>query len=550
MDCGSIRGVNHLFYGDNLDVLRKLSDASVDLVYLDPPFNSARNYNVIFARGTDGHHAAQDTAAQIEAFSDTWTWTHATDQQYAGMVSGGLPTAVADALTAMRTLLGENDALAYLVNMAPRLVELHRVLRNTGSLYLHCDPTMSHYLKVVLDAIFDPRNFRSEVVWQRSTGKSLQSTRLPNNHDILLVYGKSERTTWNSDAAFTAYDEDNLDHKTARKYSHRDPDGRIFRLDSLINPSNDRPNLTYEFLGVTRVWRWTRERMQAAYDDGIVVQAAPGRVPQMKRYLNEQRGRPLGDVWTDIPPINSRAAERLGYPTQKPLALLNRILSLSSNEGDVVLDPFCGCGTAVDAAQRLNRQWIGIDITYIAVDLIEKRLIHTYGEAVKATYEISGIPRDLGSAQALFDRNPFDFERWAVSRVGAQPNEKQVGDRGIDGVAKFALRDLTFGRVLVSVKGGRQLNPGMVRDLGGTVEAQKASMGVLIVLHAPTKGILGAVNHGGTYTHPASGQTFPRLQVITVAELLVGKRPDMPPTVLPYISASRSTAKRSEDALF
>ena len=461
------------------------------------------------------------------------------------MVNGGLPTRVADALTAMRTLLGENDALAYLVNMAPRLVELHRLLRPTGSLCLHCDPTMSHYLKVMIDAIFDPRNFRNEITWQRTQSKGLSTKRPSNSHDVILAYTKTDDATWNDDAAFLAYDEDALDVKTDEKYASRDETGRRCQLTSLINPDTDRPNLTYEFLGVTRVWRWTRERMEQAYKDGLVVQTSPGRVPRLKRYLDEQRGKPIGDVWTDITPLNSRAAERLGYPTQKPLALLARILAISSKEGDVVLDPFCGCGTTVDAAQRIGRRWIGVDITYIAIDLIEKRLIHTYGPSIKDTHEVSGIPRDLGAAQALFDRNPFDFERWAVSRVGAQPNEKQVGDRGIDGVARFPLGGSDFARVLVSVKGARSLNPSMVRDLGGTVEAQEATLGVLITQHETHKGMLDAVHHGGVYTHPATGEQFPRLQVITIAELLAGKRPSMPPTALPYIAALKTVAAAS-----
>jgi len=461
------------------------------------------------------------------------------------MVNGGLPTRVADALTAMRTLLGENDALAYLVNMAPRLVELHRLLRPTGSLCLHCDPTMSHYLKVMIDAIFDPRNFRNEITWQRTQSKGLSTKRPSNSHDVILAYTKTDDATWNDDAAFLAYDEDALDVKTDEKYASRDETGRRCQLTSLINPDTDRPNLTYEFLGVTRVWRWTRERMEQAYKDGLVVQTSPGRVPRLKRYLDEQRGKPIGDVWTDITPLNSRAAERLGYTTQKPLALLARILAISSKEGDVVLDQFCGCGTTVDAAQRIGRRWIGVDITYIAIDLIEKRLIHTYGPSIKDTHEVSGIPRDLGAAQALFDRNPFDFERWAVSRVGAQPNEKQVGDRGIDGVARFPLGGSDFARVLVSVKGARSLNPSMVRDLGGTVEAQEATLGVLITQHETHNGMLDAVHHGGVYTHPATGEQFPRLQVITIAELLAGKRPSMPPMALPYIAALKTVAAAS-----
>ena len=538
---------NHLYYGDNLEVLAKLPSQSVDLVYLDPPFNSARNYNVIFARSGD---VPSDAGAQIQAFEDTWTWTQATEQEFMEYTNGGLPPRVAEALSAFRVLLGENDALAYLVNMAPRLVQLRRILKDTGSLWLHCDPVMSHYLKTLLDAIFDARRFRNEVIWQRTTGKSLMSTRLPSNHDVILSYVAGDDPVWNQDEAFVPYVEGALDEKTAGKYRHNDGDGRVYRLDNLINPSRDRPNLTYEFMGVTRVWRWTRERMQAAADAGLIYQAKEGNVPQFKRYLDEQRGRPLGDVWIDIPPLNSQAQERLGYPTQKPLALLERILKLASNEGDVVLDPFAGCGTTIDAAQKLGRQWVGIDITYIAIDLIEKRFLHTFGKDIVGTYTVTGIPRDAAGAQALFDRNPFDFERWAVSQVNAQPNQKQVGDRGIDGVARFPIDNKTSGQIIVSVKGGKTINPAMARDFQGTLEQHKAEMGVLITQATPTGGILDVVNHSGSYTHPANGQQFPRLQVITTAELMAGKRPLMPPTFLPYIQASRAAGPNSSATLF
>lgn len=540
---------NQLYYGDNIDVLKKyVTDASVDLVYLDPPFNSNRNYSVIFSR--KGQIEDENTA-QIEAFEDTWHWTHVTDSQYTDFV-GSAPGAVADALSAFRTLLGENDAMAYLVNMAPRLQELHRVLKPTGSLYLHCDPTMSHYLKILLDAIFDPRNFRNELIWNRTASKGLSSTRLAKNHDVLLCYAKSTKAKWMTDNAFTPYDHDDLDEKTAGKYKHDDGDGRLYRLSDITNPNPDRPNLTYEFMGMTKVWRWTKDRMEKAVQDGIIVQSGPGKIPQMKRYLDEQRGRPFSDVWTDIPPLNSQAAERLGYPTQKPLALLERIINLTTEEGDVVLDPFCGCGTTVDAAQRLNRKWIGIDITYIAVDLITKRLRHTYGDSVIDAFETNGIPSDLAGARALFAQSPFDFERWAVSLINAEPNQKQVGDKGIDGTARFPIDAKgKLGKALVSVKGGKTLNPAMVRDLRGTVDrTSDAHMGILISLSPATKGMKDEIDHGGVYEHPASQQKFPRLQHFTIAELMDGKRPQMPATVLPYIAADKLKPKEIAEGLF
>ncbi|MER5681475.1 MULTISPECIES: DNA methyltransferase [Streptomyces] len=533
---------NQLYYGDNLSVLRRhIEPESVDLVYLDPPFNSNRSYNVLFKEKN-----GDESPAQIEAFGDTWVWSHETESLFRELLDGDIPLAVKDALEAFRRLVGENDVLAYLTMMTARLIELHRVLKDSGSIFLHCDPTSSHYLKILLDAIFGPTNFRNEIVWRRTQAKALMSRRLPNNHDVILAYGKSDSAVWAEDSLFQPYDEEELDEKTLAKYSQRDAEGRRYQLTSLINPSPNRPNLTYEFLGVTRVWRWTRERMQAAYDAGLVVQTAPGRVPRMKRYLDEQRGKPLGDVWDDIAPLNSRAAERLGYPTQKPVALLSRIIEFASVPGDVILDPFAGCGTTVDAAQKLGRRWIGIDVTTLAIDLIDARLRHTYGESIKANYEILGIPQDITGAHSLFQFSPFEFERWCVMLVDGQPNEKQVGDRGIDGVIRIPVDARgTSQRVLVSVKGG-SISPAHVRDLIGTVESNKAAMGVFITLKEPTAAMKEAANHSGIYSYPVNGQQYPRVQIITVAELLAGVRPKLPLTLLPYYQARRRHDAGSE----
>lgn len=539
--------MNRLYFGDNLEVLDEhVADESVDLVYLDPPFNSNRNYSVIFGR----NRAADESAAQSDAFEDTWRWTHTTEVLI-GDLSNTAPTRVADALSAYYTLLGESEALAYLVNMTPRLLQLYRVLKPTGSLFLHCDPTMSHYLKVLLDAMFDARSFRNEIIWNRTGAKALQTTRLARNHDVVLSYGKTDAFTFDNDAMFIPYDEAELDDKTREKYSLKDKDGRRYQLTSLINPAADRPNLTYEFLGVTRVWRWTKERMQAAHEAGEVVQTAPGRVPRLKRYLDEQRGKPLSDVWTDITPINARAAERLGYPTQKPVALLERIIKLATRPGDVVLDPFCGCGTTVDAAQRLGRNWIGIDITQLAIDVITTRLNYTFGTRVFDDIKISGIPKDLRGAQALFDLSPLEFETWAVTMINAEPNRKQVADKGVDGVARFPLGGKAqIGKLIVSVKGGKTINPSMVRDLSGAIEARNAQMGVLITIAPATRGVTDAINHGGVFTHPGNGQKYPRLQHITVADLLAKKRPEVPPTFPRYIAAQKHAVTLEQATLF
>ncbi|WP_314218855.1 DNA methyltransferase [Streptomyces zaehneri] len=526
---------NQLYYGDNLGIMREhLAGASVDLVYLDPPFNSNRSYNVLFKERN-----GDDSPAQIEAFGDTWVWSYETENLFQELLDSDASSAVKDALEAIRKLVGENDVLAYLTMMVARLIELHRVLKDTGSLFLHCDPTASHYLKILLDAIFGPTNFRNEIIWRRTQAKSLMTRRLPSNHDVILAYGKSEDALWDDDRLFQPYKEDELDEKTLAKYSQIDEDGRRYQLTSLINPSPDRPNLTYEFLGVTRVWRWTRERMQAAYDAGLVVQTAPGRVPRLKRYLDEQRGKPLGDVWTEISPLNSRAAERLGYPTQKPVELLRRIIEFASSPGDVILDPFAGCGTTIDAAQSLGRRWIGIDITTLAIDLIDARLRHTYGESITEKYDILGIPFDVDGAQKLFQQSPFEFERWCVMLVDGQPNEKQVGDRGIDGVIRIPVdKRGTSERVLVSVKGGAT-GPSHVRDLIGTVESNKAAMGLFITLRNPTPAMREAANHSGIYTYPVNGQKYPRVQIISVADLLSGVRPNVPTSLLPYYQARR-----------
>ncbi|MFJ9734633.1 DNA methyltransferase [Streptomyces sp. NPDC101171] len=533
---------NQLYYGDNLGIMREhLADASVDLVYLDPPFNSNRSYNVLFKERN-----GDDSPAQIEAFGDTWVWSYETENLFQELLESDASPAVKDALEAIRKLVGENDVLAYLTMMVARLIELHRVLKDTGSLFLHCDPTASHYLKILLDAIFGPTNFRNEIIWRRTQAKSLMTRRLPSNHDVILAYGKTEDALWNDDRLFQPYKEDELDEKTLAKYSQIDSDGRRYQLTSLINPSPDRPNLTYEFLGVTRVWRWTRERMQAAYDAGLVVQTAPGRVPRLKRYLDEQRGKPLGDVWTEISPLNSRAAERLGYPTQKPVELLRRIIEFSSSPGDIILDPFAGCGTTIDAAQSLGRRWIGIDITTLAIDLIDARLRHTYGEAITEGYDILGIPFDVDGAQKLFQQSAFEFERWCVMLVDGQPNEKQVGDKGIDGVIRIPVdRRGTSERVLVSVKGGAT-GPSHVRELIGTVESNKAAMGVFITLRDPTPAMREAANHSGIYTYPVNGQKYPKVQVISVAELLSGVRPNVPTSLLPYYQARRRPKVEAE----
>ncbi|MBD0328569.1 MAG: restriction endonuclease [Thermoleophilia bacterium] len=532
---------NLLYYGDNLDILRRhVRDDSVDLVYLDPPFKSNQDYNVLFAE-----HGTR-SAAQIKAFEDTWRWDDAAAESYEQAVEAG--GHVAQAMRAFRTLLGTSDMLAYLSMMAPRLVALRRVLKESGSLYLHCDPAASHYLKVLLDAAFDPRNFANEIIWKRTASKGLARRRLPTNHDTLLAYHKSDQATWNEEAVFVPYDLAALDEKTETKYALQDETGRRYQLTSLINPNQNRPNLTYEFLGVTRVWRWTQDRMQEAYDAGLIVQPRPGAVPRFKRYLDEQRGKPLPDVWTDIAPINARAAERLGYPTQKPEALLERIILASSNEGDVVLDPFCGCGTTIAAAQKLARRWIGIDVTHLAINLIRHRLRDAYGEGIEKTYKVIGEPVTVDEAAQLAKDDPYQFQWWALGLVGARPVEQKKGaDKGIDG--RIFFHDEAGAKtkqIILSVKAGKT-GRSHVHELRGVVEREGAQIGVLITFHEPTRPMREDAAAAGFYKSPGWGTSHPKIQLRTVGELLEGKDIDHPhATGTTFKRAPRATQRPAD----
>ena len=499
---------NTLFYGDNLAILREhIADESVDLVYLDPPFNSNANYNVLF-RAPDGHQSQ----AQIEAFGDTWHWNEPAECAFDEVMQSGNSDA-AEMLRAMRSFLKENDMMAYLTMMAVRLIELHRVVKPTGSLYLHCDPTASHYLKILLDAVFGPLNYRNEIIWKRSNPKSHISVNFPNCTDTILRFSKGSKATYHQ-----PYEEHDPEYvESAYKYND---DGGTYRLLPLLNPNDNRPNLTYEFLGITRVWRWTKDRMQKAYEDGLVLQLKPGAVPQYKKYLHESKGRTVTNCWTDIP--QAAGGEALGYPTQKPLVLLERIISASSNEGDLVLDPFCGCGTTVHAAQKLNRRWIGIDITHLAIHLIKRRLNEAFP---KLPFDILGVPKDLDGARALAIQDKYEFQKWALAMIDAQPFKggKKGGDRGVDGSLYIKPDGKKTEKVIVSVKGGQSLNPAMVKDLIVTVDQEGAKMGVFLTLEPPTKGMISQAAAAGFYKTDY-GQ-FPKVQIVTVEALFGPSNP-------------------------
>ncbi|HKG58893.1 MAG TPA: DNA methyltransferase [Pyrinomonadaceae bacterium] len=416
---------NSLYFGDNLEILRnEIKPESVDLIYLDPPFNSKANYNRLF-RSPNGH----EPHAQITAFEDTWHWGEQAEREFAELVLQP-NTDVSEMMQALRRFLGENDMMAYLTMMANRLLELHRVLKPIGSLYLHCDPTASHYLKIVLDGIFGKENFRTEIIWKRSTAHSdtkqgrKQHGRI---HDVIFFYTKSDTWTWNP--LYSAYDEDYVNSF----YKHEEPGtGRRYGLDNLTGPGGAaKGNPIYEVFGVKRYWRYTEEKMRQLIAAGRVVQTRVGAVPRYKRYLDEMPGIPLQDVWTNVNVIGAQAVERLGYQTQKPQVLLERIIASSTNEGDVILDPFCGCGTAIHAAQKLRRKWTGIDITHLAISLVENRLRDAFPGI---TFEVHGTPKDLDSARDLAIRDKYEFQWWACSLVNAQPyqGKKKGADSGID----------------------------------------------------------------------------------------------------------------------
>lgn len=528
---------NALYFGDNLDVLRRhIPDSSIDLVYLDPPFNSQQDYNVLFAERNGTR-----SAAQVEAFTDTWTW----NEEAAGAYQEAVERAdgPARALRALRDLLGTTDLLAYLSMMAPRLIELRRVLRPTGSIYLHCDPTASHYLKLLMDSIFEPQNFRSELIWKRSSAHTAR--KFAPVHDVILFYTKTDDYVWNP--AFAPLPQETID----KWYNNVEPDtGRRFNRADMtaagvrtgesgaewrgINPTKKGrhwaiPRLARDVIGNGG----TLEALEALDKAGrLFWPKREGGIPMFKRYLEEAAGVPALDVLVDVPPLNNATRERLGYPTQKPEALLERIISLSSNPGDTVLDPFCGCGTTIAAAQRLGRKWIGIDITHLAITLIRSRLHDSFGNEV--TFDVVGEPTDVEGARALALTDRYQFQIWALGKVGARPKAsdfKKGADRGIDGRAFFHEREGGSTKsIIVSVKSGH-VKVGDVRDLRGTIEREGAQIGALLTLEDPTGPMLEEAAAAGFYLPEyrlSNTERYAKIQILTIADLLGGKNIEAP----------------------
>ena len=528
---------NVLYYGDNLDVLRNyIGDESVDLVYLDPPFNSNVKYNVIFkSRGNDA-------PAQIRAFDDTWTWTGESEKAYEDLMG----TKIGGVMGGLRDAIGTNDLMAYLTMMAIRLIELHRVLKATGSLYLHCDPTASHYLKVVLDSVFGIERFLADITWKRTSAHN--DKLFGATSDRILYYSKGKKCTRNMDAVKTP-----ISPETNPEYGREDERGQYSSGD-LTGPGvsygeSGRPWKGYDPAQSGRCWsvpktgkyaEWIEkefipgyrgiasihERLDLLDERGLVLRPRKkGGVPRLKRYLTGDSGVLPGDVWTDINPVSSAAGERMGYPTQKPLSLLERIVKASSNEGDVVLDPFCGCGTAVIAAEKLNRKWIGIDVTHLAVSLIEKRLNDSFG--IKP--EIVGIPQSLDAARKLAEADKFQFELWAISLIPKlHSNEKQVGDKGVDGRGQIMVGvdengKPKYEKIIASVKGGKHVAPSMVLELVGSVTNERAAFGILICMGKPTAKMEEAAAGGGLYTTPL-GERYQKVQIYTIEDYSSGRK--------------------------
>ena len=549
--------IRKLYFGDNLEIMREhVADESVDLVYLDPPFNSNQAYNVLF-KGDD----SRPSPAQIEAFDDTWHWTPETQAEYERLItSHEIPTSVVRAVEAFKTLLGENDVMAYLVMMTPRLLQLHRVLRETGSFYLHCDPTASHYLKVICDQVFGPEHFRSEIIWRR-TGSHGKVSRYGPIHDVILFYTKSDDYTWNHPKKpymrghVDEYFVQGNDGQWRTNYY-----GNVLTGSGIRGGESGKPWRGIDPTAKGRHWAipgklieeaeedftglGQHEKLDRLYELGMI-KIEPGAAwPMYERIIRPSDGTPAPDIWAyqpytegtvfgsedgidaDVRWLSPRDAERLGYQTQKPESLLRRIILASSKEDDVVLDPFCGCGTTVAAAEKLNRSWIGIDVAYLAIALIEQRLEDQYPGI---TYDEEGSPRDPSGVKALFEGSHKNFEMWAVRKAGGRPNPKGGGDKGIDGEIRFYADKGDAGWITISVKGGKTVNPSMVRDLIGTVEKEKTQMGILITRVSPSKGMLETATKAGTYELPFNGQKFQKVQIITTDELLEGKRPDTPP---------------------
>ena len=511
---------NTLYLGDCLEVMNAFVEAGqqVDLIYLDPPFNSDANYSMLFKRDMQGRDL--DEQAQFTAFQDTWYWTPTAAERVEN-IKNAVGNPAQKVMIALDTMIPQTPMLAYLSYMAERLSVMHRLLKDTGSLYLHCDPTANSYLRIILDGIFGAKNYRNEIVWKRKYDThNLAKKQCGRVHDTILWYAMSNATKYNKQ--FTEYSADYIN--TA--YKHEDEKGRYRTLPCTNETGGNKP---YTFKGITRAWRFTASRMQRMYDENLLVQSTPTSPFQYKKYFDDAEGVPIQDIWDDIKAVRGKG-ESLGYPTQKPLALLKRIIQASSNPGDIVLDPFAGCGTTAEASFRLGRKFLGIDISaYVIQQVCTARLKDAAG------VKVMGLPTDMASAIDLAREKPFVFEQWAVTRIpGMLPNDKQTGDGGVDGRGKLLVKPIKddkpeSGLVFVQVKGG-SFQPDSYRALLSQIIGGKASVGLFITLEKKklTPSMQKAIGDAGTYTLPGGSRKFDRLMFWSVEEYFADVEPRLP----------------------
>ena len=504
-----------LIRGDNLEAMREFPNESVDLIATDPPFNSKRDYFVPYR---DERGKEPDTL--VKAFADTWTWGDTAEDTYKELIVdiGGQ---IADTIQGLRQFLNETPMMAYLVMMGIRIVEMHRILKPTGSFYLHCDPSASHYLKIILDAVFEAQNFRNEIVWKRRLDThNLATSHMGRNHDIIFYYVKSPETVYH--IQYTPYDPEYI----RSHYKHEDYRGKYRLLPCTNETGGNRP---YTFRGVTRAWRFSENTMKEMDKSDLLVQLREGGPYYYKKYLSDAEGVPLQDLWTDIAPV--RGDDRTGYPTQKPIELYKRIVAASSNEKDLILDPFCGCGTTLMAAEELNRAWIGIDLTYLAIGAV-KHQIERYFPQLQDSITIAGTPENVEQALALARTDPRGFEEWCVTHVlKFKSNVKKVADGGIDGTFRFPIGKVkgrqAYGKAVAQVKGGTY-TLGQIRDFRTAMQNQDADLGIFVVTSPPSTGMRTEASRAGTYRHPLFDMEIPALQIYEIQDYFSGILPKLP----------------------
>lgn len=546
---------NRLFYGDNLDILRdRIQADSVDLCYIDPPFNSKRSYNQIY------NNVGKEDQAQERAFIDTWTWDERAREGYAEIISNAgtrYTTQTIELLRGLHHVLRDGSLLAYLVSMARRITEIQRALKPTGSFYLHCDPTSSHYLKLVIDGIFCPRGgeFQNEIIWKRTSSHN-DPRKYGNIHDNLFFYTKSSKYKWNTQ--YTKYSEEYV----AAEF-RPDNSGRMVKYENLTAPSHGRDAGRFEWRGTkpptSRMWRYKLDRLEELLAAGLIKTNAQGKpiMRGLKTFLDDLPGVPLQSIWTDVLRVGNTSRERLGYPTQKPIDLLERIILSSSDPGDLVLDAFCGCGTTIDAAELHGRNWIGMDITYQSIALVLKRLEDRYGKAVANAVVLDGVPKDMASAEALAhkrdDRVRKEFEKWAVltyTMNRAAVNYTKGADRGIDGTAYFWKTKDDTDKAVFQVKSGN-VTRGDIAKLKGDMEREQAAVGTLITLEDPTSPMRAEAKQAGTYVHPFTGRSHDRVQIVTIRDVIEkDRRIDLPLTAEVLTTAHRAEGEQTAQTDF